>query len=267
MNPRHPTISAIIPVYNGGRFIAQALDSVFGQAHRPLEIIIVDDGSTDSSAGIIRDSIERLDENITFVAQANKGPAAARNRGLDLARGEFIAFLDADDLWAEGMLQGQLQWLLQDDSHQLVVGCTQRVRQESNGLEAFGPRWMAFLLGAGLFRRPVFDTVGLFDESLRFGEDVDWFFRARELAVPMGISNATTLLYRSHEHNMTRDTARSDGHFLLALKKSLDRRRQEDGKAADLPAIAALENLALEESGLDKNETTHEPRKPDRNLK
>lgn len=104
-----------------------------------------------------------------------------------------------------------------------------------------------FYAGVCLFRRTAFKTVGLFDESLHFGEDVDWFFRARELGVPIGISNDVTRLYRIHENNMTADTQSSDRHFLSALKKSLDRRRRSSGVATDLPAVSGLESFAMKD--------------------
>jgi glycosyltransferase involved in cell wall biosynthesis len=252
MKDQNLLISVIIPVYNGERFIAEAVDSVLRQRHRPLEIILVDDGSTDSTAQVIREMIAKTDEKMIAIHQPNKGPAAARNRGLEAARGDLIAFLDADDLWTAGMLDGQLQRLIDDCSLQLVVGCTQRVRasdrpESRSRLEILGPQWMSFTLGSALFRRSAFNAVGRFDESLRFGEDVDWFFRARELGVSIGISNEVTRLYRIHENNMTADTHSSDRHFLAALKKSLDRRRVQSGVATDLPAVSGLESLAMKE--------------------
>ncbi len=161
------------------------------------------------------------------------------------------------------MLCGQLQRLISDISVQVMVGCTQRVRagqdpsqdSEARGpLEAFGPLWMAFSLGAGLFRRSVFDAVGPLDESMRYGEDVDWFFRARELGIEIGISSEVTQLYRIHDNNMTNDTRKSDLYFLSALKKSLDRRRDCGREATDLAVVSGLESLELEEYELKDHE-------------
>jgi len=252
MEEHNLQISVIVPVYNGERFVAQAVHSICRQRHRPLEIILVNDGSTDSTARVIRELAATTHEDMTCINQTNKGPAAARNRGLEVAKGEIIAFLDADDLWTAGMLEGQLKRLSDDDSLQLVVGCTQRVRasdrpESRSGLEIFGPQWMALVVGSALFRRTVFNTVGLFDESLRFGEDVDWFFRARELGVPIGISSEVTQLYRIHENNMTRDVQTSDRHFLSAVKKSLDRRRKSSAVAIDLPAMAGLQGFVMKD--------------------
>jgi glycosyltransferase involved in cell wall biosynthesis len=267
MTEQNLLISVIIPVYNGERFIAEAVHSICRQRHWPLEIILVDDGSTDSTAQVVRELAATLYENVACLHQTNKGPAAARNRGLEVAKGEIIAFLDADDLWTEGMLEGQLKRLVDDDSLQLVVGCTQRVRtgdgpENRSRLEIFGPQWMALLVSAALFRREVFDSVGPFDEGLRFGEDVDWFFRARELGVPIGFSNEVTHLYRIHGDNMTRDVQNSDRHFLWAVKRSLERRRKSSGVATDLPAVAGLESLVMKDFEL--KEIDPRPAQPDR---
>jgi glycosyltransferase involved in cell wall biosynthesis len=256
-----PFVSVIMPVYNGAPFIAEAVDSIQGQSHRPLEIIIIDDGSTDSTADLIQGIASKKGTDLSYICQANLGPAAARNRGLKLAKGDMIAFLDADDLWTEGMLTGQLQRMNREISMQAVVGCTQRVQASQNPdehgkLQVIGPLWMAFSLGAGLFRRPVFDVVGPFDESLRYGEDVDWFLRAREAGIHIGISNEVTQLYRIHENNMTKDTRESDRHFLAALKKSLDRRRDSGGDATDLAEIPELNDLELVDHKLSDQELT-----------
>src|SRR5690242_4967891 len=90
-----PTVTCIVPVFNGERYLGEALDSIFAQGHQPLEVLVVDDGSTDGSAAVAKSYGDR----VRYFFQPNAGPAAARNLGLEAARGEFIAFLDADDLW------------------------------------------------------------------------------------------------------------------------------------------------------------------------
>ena len=104
---------------------------------------------------------------------------------------------------------------------------------------------MAFSLCAAVFRREVFDIVGQFEEQLRYGEDVDWFLRAREAGVDIGIRNEVTSLYRKHNSNMTLDTEQSNHYFLAALHKSLQRRRGRDGKARDISGVPALAGKKL----------------------
>src|SRR5436190_9496549 len=94
-------ISCIVPVFNGDRYLAETLDSILAQTHRPIEIIVVDDGSTDGTSAIAAE----YGEKIRYIRQENSGVASARNLGLQSARGDFIAFLDADDLWHAGKLQ------------------------------------------------------------------------------------------------------------------------------------------------------------------
>src|SRR5213078_156464 len=107
MTDEQPLVSVIIPVYNGARYLRAALESVFAQTYRPIEVIVVDDGSGDDS-GVIAQSFP----DVHFIHQENQGVAAARNHGFDAARGEFIAFLDQDDLWTPEKLKVQVNYLL-----------------------------------------------------------------------------------------------------------------------------------------------------------
>ena len=107
MTEQHPLVSVIIPVHNGGRYLRAALESVFAQTYRPFEVIVVDDGSTDDS-GVIAQSFH----DVRYIHQANQGVAAARNNGIEAARGEFFAFLDQDDLWTPEKLKLQIAYLL-----------------------------------------------------------------------------------------------------------------------------------------------------------
>ena len=99
-----PVVSVVIPTYNCGRYIEEAVNSVLSQTYRSLEIIVVDDGSTDDTAG----RLEKYTDRIRFVSQKNSGPSRARNVGMELSTGEYIAFLDADDRWLPEKLERQL---------------------------------------------------------------------------------------------------------------------------------------------------------------
>lgn len=99
-----PLISCIVPVFNGERYLWEALESIFAQTYRPIEVLVVDDGSTDGTGAVAASYGSRL----RYLWQPNAGPAAARNRGLEAARGEFVAFLDADDLWHPEKLARQM---------------------------------------------------------------------------------------------------------------------------------------------------------------
>ena len=124
-------LSVIIPVYNGERFLLEVIEDVRGQGHSRLEIIVVDDGSTDGTAALLAG----LGDQVRTVRQPNRGPAAARNLGIDLARGNVIAFQDVDDLWAPGALISLLSYLDDHPEVDIVQGLIQRLMLARNGAE------------------------------------------------------------------------------------------------------------------------------------
>lgn len=233
-------VSVVIPVFNGERFLREAVQSVLDQHYSPLEIIIVDDGSTDGTATVAK----ALAGPVRYLRQVNQGPAAARNRGIEHAQGSLIAFADADDLWPADKLELQLPYLLRDATIDIVLGRIQQVRlsETDNGqtrAEEFADPAFSVNLGSAIIRKSVFERVGLFDETMRYSEDVDWFMRARESSAAIVTLDAVTLLYRQHEQNMTRGKSTSELNVLKALKRSLDRRREQTGVAAALPNFPA----------------------------
>jgi glycosyltransferase involved in cell wall biosynthesis len=238
-----PVVSVIIPVFNGERFLREAVQTVLAQNYSPLEIVIVDDGSTDSTASVVKS----LGEPVRYLHQTNQGPAAARNRGIEQAQGSLLAFADADDLWPGNKLELQLPCLIEDVAVEIVMGRIQQVLlSETDGktqAKEFAEPAFSVNLGSAIIRKSVFERVGLFDETMRYSEDVDWFMRAREAGAAIKTIDAVTLLYRQHEQNMTRGKSASELNVLMALKKSLDRRRATTGSAAALPnfKIAAEE--------------------------
>jgi glycosyltransferase involved in cell wall biosynthesis len=224
-----PLVSVIVPVYNGESFLAEAVDSIQQQSYQPLEIIIVDDGSTDSTKQLAT----AFGESVRYVYQTNSGPAAARNTGIGLARGVFIAFLDSDDLWSEDKLNLQLALLAENPSVEIALGYTQMIRLiepnfDKPEFELYLKPWLPLSLGSALIKKTAFDRVGVFDETQFFCDDVDWFIRAKELGVLMMTHREVTLYYRRHSNNLTNQRQLDQKYFMLALKKSLDRRRQRN---------------------------------------
>lgn len=231
-----PLVSVVIPVFNGERFLREAVQSVLDQKYSPVEIIVVDDGSTDGTATVARS----LPETVRYLYQTNQGPAAARNRGIEQAKGSLIAFADADDLWPAAKLELQLPYLISDPKIDIVLGRIQQVLLSETvagptPATEFGETGFSVNLGSAVIRKSVFDRVGLFDETMRYSEDVDWFMRARESGAAIVTIDAVTLFYRQHDQNMTRGKSTSELNVLKALKKSLDRRREQTGSAAALP--------------------------------
>jgi glycosyltransferase involved in cell wall biosynthesis len=226
--PARPLISVIIPVYNGERFIQDAITNVLEQNYHPLELIVVNDGSTDGTEQIVKE----LKCACRYFSQENAGPATARNRGIQEASGELIAFLDVDDLWPANNLFHLLEELISDPNLQAVHGFAQLTEWDplekswnyiGNPRESF-PGY----IGAGLYKKTVFDEVGLFDPFLIFGEDADWFKRASELMTPIRKIPEVSLYVRRHGGNLTEGKDMVELNALKVFKKSLDRARNPD---------------------------------------
>lgn len=241
-------LSIIVPAYNARPFLADALECIPQQGYKPVEVIVVDDGSTDGTG----DVATTFGGEVTCVRQDNQGAAAARNHGLRLARGEMIAFIDADDLWPQGTLKELATYLRNHPKTELVVGRVQYMRSAArvNGKHQFEPYadpCLALNLGAALFRREVFDRVGQFNEGLRSSEDIDWFMRAREHGTTMFFLDRVTLFYRRHDSNMTLGREATHTALVRALKRSLDRRRRI-GNLASLQKLLSDSNVSCSNS-------------------
>ena len=222
-----PLITVIIPVYNGAKFLSGAIDSVLSQNYPAIEIIVVNDGSTDNT----REVAMGLGVDIRYFEQGNLGPAAARNRGIKDAAGNYIAFLDVDDLWPESNLQRLLDELRGDPDLEFVHGHSQlmTINPESQSFEYIGNPGESFphSIPGTMFRRSVFERVGLFDASLIFGEDTDWFHRANEMGIGNRRLNEVTLFVRRHGQNMTHGKSIVELNTLRVFKKALDRKRRQ----------------------------------------
>jgi glycosyltransferase involved in cell wall biosynthesis len=231
---RDGLVSAIIPVYNGARYLADAIESVLAQSYRPVELIVVDDGSTDDSA-----TVARRFSDARLILQENRGVAAARNRGVAESRGEFIAFLDQDDRWTPDKLSLQVARLRANPALGYILA-HQRVFLEP-GLAP--PPWLreihlegdpvGFLPGTLVIRREVFDKVGEFNEAIRSASDTDWFFRAKTLGVAMEILPETLLIRRIHGANQSREVAHGQAELLKLVRASLAMRRRNGGEKAE----------------------------------
>jgi glycosyltransferase involved in cell wall biosynthesis len=197
-----PLVSVVTPVYNGARYLREALESLFAQDYEPFESIVVDDGSTDRTAEIARSYAVR------YVRQANQGAAAARNAGLAIARGELVAFLDSDDLLPVDKLSIQAGLLAERGDIGCVLG-----RQEImlEGVEA--PSWLTrdaiygdldgIPLVSAMFRRSALDAVGLYDPTFQQSEDMDLLVRLRAHGIEIAILPEILVYRRFHGDNLT----------------------------------------------------------------
>jgi glycosyltransferase involved in cell wall biosynthesis len=221
-----PLVSVVIPVRDGAAFVAAAIDSVCGQSLGDLEVIVVDDGSTDASFAI---AAGHPDGRIRAVRQAATGAAAARNHGARLARGEWLAFLDADDLWVAEKLRLQLAALEQTRSATMAFGHVQEFLSPefaTAGAERAIPRLLpGYSVVTLLLRRRDFVVAGDFDERLMTGEFADWYDRGRTAGLEPLLLPDTLTLRRIHAGNLHRRRRADSQGYPAMLKAMLDRRR------------------------------------------
>lgn len=220
--------SVIVPVYNSERYLEDTLQSIFNQDYQPIEVIVVDDGSTDSSAKIAKSF-----KNIQYIYQANQGPSAARNTGITISQGEFIAFLDADDMWTPDKLSLQISYLLNHPGVGFVVAHRRMIIEQ--GFKK--PLWYkehiyqkdSVWLGAAamVIWSNTFKEVGLYDPSYRLGENAEWLTRAKDAGVQYTILPETLLISRVHDKNLTHHLDEMRPNILRALKASIDRQRSK----------------------------------------
>ena len=221
---RTPLISVIIPVYNGERYLGEAIESVLGQTYRPIEIIVVDDGSTDESAYVAQQFPVR------YYFQQHSGPGAARNLGVEHSRGEFVAFLDADDLWVPEKLAWQLAAFAARPELDAVFGRVEQFRSPDTDSGAPLARFMDMPLnglhvGTLLVRREAFMRVGWFATNWHVGEFIDWYARAEETGLKSVVLPQIVMRRRLHNDNLTRQERAAAGDYARILKTALNRRR------------------------------------------
>jgi glycosyltransferase involved in cell wall biosynthesis len=225
-------VGVAIPAYNAERWLAQTLDSVLAQTVLPDDIVVIDDGSTDATASVA----ERFGTPVRVVSQPNAGIGAARNRAVELVRGEVVAFLDADDLYTPSSIATRLDVLAAYPRVEVVFGAERRFARVIDGVPVpIGPSLPSPIPGSMLVRRSTLERVGPFPTATRVAEGLDWLLRARELSVEEVTVDEQVLWRRVHGENNSLRHRDSMGEFAHTLKASLDRRRA----AASGPAPAS----------------------------
>ncbi|MES2176677.1 MAG: glycosyltransferase family A protein [Gemmatimonadota bacterium] len=220
-------VSVIIPMYNAERYVAEAVESVLTQTLRPKEVIVVDDGSTDRGHEVIAQF-----RDVRYVHQDNAGTGPARNTGVALAQGEFLAFLDADDLWEADKLAWQVATLRADTSLDMVFGFVEQFPSpeladeiERTILFAKEPA-PAYFAGTMLIRRSAFDRAGPFPSHLTVGEFIDWYLRAIDAGLTSVMHPRVVLRRRIHNTNMGITQRGAQKDYVRIIKATLDRRRR-----------------------------------------
>ena len=219
-------VSCVIPVFNGERFLAETVQSVFAQTHTAVEIIIADDGSTDNSVGVAQ---EFADSGVLLVQQTNGGAASARNLGIQASNGEFVALLDADDLWASNKLQTQLGAFADQPALGVCMTHMQNFWEAEFAHEAEENPQLALpqpgVASSFIARRDLFDTVGLFDSNVKHRDIQEWIMRAKLAGWDLLVLKEVMVQRRIHGNNMSRNRITGKSELLDMASKLLARKR------------------------------------------
>ena len=255
-----PKVSVIIPAYSTAPFIAETLDSVFGQTFRDFEVIVINDGSPDTAE--LEVALQPYMTRIRYIKQENRGLPGARNAGVRVARGELLAFVDSDDIWMPDYLSAQVEFL---DNHPRVYAsisdallfgsCEEvvwRMLKEGTGpvlgFEQMLKRQGGQLPSATVARRQRVLDIGLFDERIRIGEDVEFCVRLSFPDGAIGYLGRVLVKYRQRPDSLTEDPRRrkwkvAEIESLRRLGENLDlseaqRKLLEEEIAAAVAALA-----------------------------
>jgi glycosyltransferase involved in cell wall biosynthesis len=220
-------VSVIIPVYNCEKYLLQAIESVLAQTYSPVELIVVDDGSTDESARVAKSFLDKL----RYVYQPHSGQSAALNCGIQLAQGGLFAFLDADDLWLENKLSSQVAVF--DAQQQLDIVFTHvrqfyspELKQEIETKYTFTEIMPGYSSTSMLIKRESFFRVGLFDPSYRLGQIIDWYLKAQEAGLKSFMLPDILVKRRIHDANSGIIRRKDRSEYVRSIKASLDRKRK-----------------------------------------
>lgn len=229
-------VSAIVSVYNGEMHLAETIESVISQSYPRMEIIIIDDGSTDGSGKVAQGFVP----SVRYYYQPNGGIAAAWNRGIGLAAGDFIAFNGADDLWTSDKIRSQMDVFRRDSTLDIVFGHVKQFHspeltdEEKRKIRCPDELMPGVSAGTMLIKRESFFLVGLFDTTWRRGIFNDWYMRATELGLRTHMMPGLLMWRRLHRANHGIVNRDKSVDYVRMIKASLDRRRLQSADAEDV---------------------------------
>ncbi|VXD22702.1 Glycosyl transferase [Planktothrix serta PCC 8927] len=251
-------VSVIIPVYNGDRYLSQAIDSVLSQTYSNYEIIIVDDGSTDNTSEIIQHYVESCQDSslIRYIFQSNQGVAAARNRGIEEARGELIALLDQDDVFLPKKLEHQVACFEANPNVAIVNSGWRLIDHNNNKISDIEPwhnlpnltleTWITrtpILPSALMFRRSAWQQIGGFDSRFNGVDDVDFIWRLALHEYSAIWLTEITVNYRQHEETVSNQKARERANLMIDLHDKFFSQPNLSTEVRKLEKIARYESL------------------------
>jgi glycosyltransferase involved in cell wall biosynthesis len=223
-----PLVTAAIPVRDGEAYLAEAIESVLAQTRPCDQLIVVDNGSSDRSAEIAAGFGPRVE----IVNEPRPGIGAARNAALRATRGDFLAFLDADDVWEAEKTALQLAAFEAEPDLQLVFGHVRQFispdlpAEEAEGMRVPTASQPGLYLGAMVARREAIEAIGPWPEDVRVSDGLSFLLRARELGLAQAMLGETVTRRRVHGANHSIHNRGERGEFARHLKRSLDRRRE-----------------------------------------
>lgn len=221
-----PQVSIVAPAFNAAAFFDSWIASIEAQQYPSLEVLLVDDGSTDNLAAKARTGPAWLQ----YIHQDNAGPSKARNRAIALSRAPYVAFLDLDDHWAPGHLHRCIAALEANPEAGIAQGLIRNVLTAAGRLTYCSRPYRFLNLGAAIFRKSVFEQIGAFQEHMRYAEDFDLFTRCWEQGIEKLNLDSISLLYHRHDSNMTNGKSFVELGAIRVYKLHLDRVRA--GKAS-----------------------------------
>ncbi len=224
-----PKVSVVIPAYNAMAYLPETLESVFRQTFTDFEVLIINDGSSDH---IVQWVAQITDPRVKLISQENQGLPGARNTGIAYARGEYVAFVDADDLWQPTKIERQVRCLEDKPEVGLVYTWTALIDEQSNptgrvyAFDAEGNVWEQLLVGdpisngsSCMVRRSCFETVGVFDRSLTSAEDYDMWLRIAA-RYPFAVVREPLTLYRQHFSSVSKNRQRMLQSLRTVIEKA-----------------------------------------------
>jgi glycosyltransferase involved in cell wall biosynthesis len=225
MSSHIPFVTVVIPAFNAERYITQAIDSVFCQTCGMFEVIVADDGSTDRTRSVV----ERFGPLVRYEYQRNAGPSSARNRGIELAKADFVAFLDADDVWNPEKCAVQMAHF---NARPELTGCAAHVRNflAEDAETGAAPQGQVVTLGTTLMvRRSLFEAVGMLNPEYWHRDLQDLLVRAEDRGFKIEILRDVLAQRRIHSNNMSNNRSGADHLELIAITRARHARRRAAG--------------------------------------
>ena len=230
---KEPKVSIIIPTYNQAEYLKEAIESVLNQTYKNIEIIIVDDGSTDNTLEVVAS----FDNKIVYIQQRNKGASSARNTGIKEASGEYVAFLDSDDMWIKNKLEKQIEFIKNDPEIGLLgTGCYEMINMGKMIYKKIFPakneilqkdliKYNPFIQSSVIVEKDVFNDIDLYDEKFKESEDYDLWLR---IAQKYKVANLPEALVtkRYYEKGLSKNKDSKQLYFALKAKKNAIKRKQ-----------------------------------------